>query len=297
MSGLKKFKNIAKKTYEQIPKKKIIGKAGTYVAKKIIGGPYLEIGNVFYKKAKKKAMEYAGKYAYEKLVRSEYARKNVNAIPMTIISLIIRIVFNFLLISRTKTGTWWLDFIFSIIITIIITLLSPFFYTSIKAHRDGFMYYTNIFLNGLLEPGDPEYIERLKNRVLIITGIILIIILQFVEINSMYVQVLVVHSLITGIISNMLQQWINSMRNRIIYIGMTYNYDESHQLGFDNYITIPYKKINYCHTKNRILLGLKPQRAKIISNDKLKDYIMIELGIEFTKNPRLLTIIDDYSTK
>ncbi len=202
---MKNIKRLAKKTYKKIPKQKIVGQAGAYVAKYFIGGPYLQIANVFYKKAKKEVISYAGSYAYEKLLRSKYARENVNAIPMTIVSVLLRLIFNFLILSKLKTGNWWVDFIVSVVITIIITLFSPFFYISIKAHSDVFMHYTDMILDGMLKPGEPGYAEMVKNRVLIFMGIILIVLLEFLNITSRYVQELLLHSLITGIISEFIQ--------------------------------------------------------------------------------------------
>jgi len=295
---MKNIKRLAKKTYKKIPKQKIVGQAGAYAAKYFIGGPYLQIANVFYKKAKKEVVSYAGSYAYEKLLRSKYARENVNVIPMTIVSVLLRLIFNFLVLSKLKTGNWCLDFIVSVVITIIITLFSPFFYISIKAHSDVFMHYTDIILDGMLEPGEPGYAEMVKNRVLISMGIILIVLLEFLNITSRYVQELLLHSLITGIISEFIQCQLDKLIvKRKLYIGMTYIEKECHIFGPEHIFVYPYKIINYHHTKNRIILGAKPQRATIIKKKKLKQYIMVDIDIlKFPKlpKPRLINIIDDY---
>jgi len=268
----KKIKKYAGKAIKKVPKKKLINKAATYGVKQLIGGPYLDIFTLFYKNTKKKALSYAGSYAYDSFFRSKFARQKINTIPMSIIALIVRTISNFLLFSRLRTGIHWLDFLISMIITIIITLFSPFFYTSVKAHEEAFLNYTNIFVDNFLGPDGWEYVENIKNRIVLTLGIILLIILQFVEVNSRYLQELIIHTLITGYVPDQILKWIESQpNNRVFYIGMEYVETEY------QYIlpaVIP-KKVKRCHTKNRVFRDLRPLRAKIIPHDKLNESISI----------------------
>ena len=259
---LKKIKKYAGNAYEKVPKKKIINKAAVYGAKQVIGGPYLDLFSLLYKKTKKKALTYAGAYAYESFFRSKFAREKINGVPMSIIALVIRSIFNFLIFSRLRTGIYWLDFIMSMIVTVIVTLLAPVFYTSIKAHEDGFMRYTNIFVDNFLGPNGWDYVENFKNKMLFALGLVMVIILQFVTVDSRYLQELIIHTLITGFISDQVQQWIDSLAQiRICYIGMEM---VNPQPQYIVPAVFPLRYVKKCHTKNRVLRELKPLRATVV---------------------------------
>ena len=308
MSNLKKVKNIAQKAYKKVPKKKLVNKAATYGLKQVIGGPYLDIFNIFYKKSKKKVFSYAGSYAYTSLLRSKFARDKINALPMSIVATVVRTIVNFLIFSRLITGIKLFDFLLSMIVTIVITLMAPFFYTSIKAHEDMFLLHTNNFIDRFMGPGGWEYVETLKNRILLLIGIFLLIILQFVKINSRYLQEIIVHALITGFITDIIQRWIDIIpRVRQLHFGMTRIESEEHQLTFANYANQDCKRVNRCHTDNLIVIGgPKTSRATLVPYDKLKEYIMIDMdlpelpklsGIDNSNVPSTyVNIIDDYNS-
>jgi len=265
-ANLKQVKNIAKKAYKKVPKKKLVNKAATFGAKQLIGSTYLDIVSFFYKKTKKKAISYAGTYAYDSFLRSKFARDKLNTLPMSIISMIIRTIANFLLFSKLITGFRLFDFVVSMVVTVIITLMAPFFYTSIKAHEDMFLLYTNEFVDRFMGTGGWEYVEDIKNKLLLGLGFILLIVLQFVEINSRYVQELIIHTIITGIISDKLQRWIDSARGvKQLHYGMLNTECDMYVLIPGNYVELLYKRANVCDTSNRVIMNLKPQRAKVIN--------------------------------
>lgn len=287
----KKIKKYAGKAIKKVPKKKIINKAATYGVKQLIGGPYLDIATVFYNKTKKKALSYAGVYAYESFFRSKFAREKINTIPMSVVSMITRTIANFLVFSRLRTGYHWFDFIMSMIITVLITVFSPFFYTSVKAHEESFMKYTNIFVDNFLGPNGWEYVENIKNRIVLALGITVLIILQFVEINSRYLQELIIHTLITGYVSDQILQWIENLpKIRVFYTGM-----ESIQPQYIVPAILPYRKAKLCHTKNRVFRELKPLKALFIPHDKIGEHVKNKSTEKRKYVPMTLSIIEDYS--
>jgi hypothetical protein len=275
MSNLKAVGKLAKNAYKKVPKKEIVNKAAVFGAKQIIGGTYLDVIGFFFKKTKKKAISYAGSYAYDSFLRSKFARDRLNSLPMALVAMIIRTILNFLILSRLVTGMKLLDFTISMIITIIITLSAPFFYLSVKAHEDAFLSYTNNFMDRFMGPGGWEYVEDVKNRIFLSLGFILLILLQFVEVNSKYLQEIIIHTLITGFISDQIQRRINSIpRVTQCHYGMFNTESDMHILGPENYISQLYRTANICHTENRLIIGgKKPQRAIIVPHDKLNDYI------------------------
>lgn len=300
-SNVKKVTKIAKKAYKKIPKKKLVKKATSYGISQFIGGPYLTVLNIAYKKSKNKVLTYAGSYAYESFLRSKFARERLNSLPMSIVSMVLRTILNFLIFSRLVTGYRLIDFFISIVITVFITLLAPLFYKSVEVHKEGFMEYTNNFIDNFMGPDGWEYVENFKNRSIMTIGIGLILLLQFVEVNSRFLQEFILHSLITGFISDRIQKYIDDPETRVYmdarYIGMTWiDPPEEHILGPHNDVKMKYKRINYCHTDNRVIIGMKPLRAEVVPHDKLKDYIMVEIE-EPKRKSKLVEFINDYSTK
>ena len=309
MSNLKKVTKIARKAYKKVPKKKLVNKAATYGVKQVIGGPYLDIIGILYKKTKKKAVSYAGSYAYDSFLRSKFARDKINSLPISLVALTVRIIANFLIFSRMITGIRLLDFGLSMIVTIVITLLAPFFYTSIKAHEETFLLHTNRFIDRFMGPGGWEYVEDAKNRLLFFVGVVLLIILQFIKIDSRYLQEMILHALITGFISDKIQRWIDEVSTvRRLYYGMTNTQVDAYVLTPKNYVNTRYKRVNVCHTDNRVIIGgHKPQRAVVVSIDLLKEYttvdrdpklIIDEENEEKQKKQELtcVDIVDDYNS-
>jgi hypothetical protein len=289
LTNLKTIKRFAKK----VPKKKIIKKAGTFMVKQLVGGNYLDLAGVLYKGTKDKAISYAGNYAYEKFMRSNYTREKINSIPLIVLTLVIRIVFNFLIVRSLKSEIWWIDFIVSITITVITTLLSPFIYVSIEVHKDIFKKYTEIFIENFLGPNGYEYLEMVKNVIMFIIAVSMIIVLQFVEISSRYIQYLIIHAMITGGISDLFQRWIDRVMKRRVWIGMTYIHSVKPKKF--KIVTIPYKTIQYCHTKNREIIGAIPERATIVKKDKIKDYIIVS-GPDVNNTIKYFDMIEDYNS-
>jgi hypothetical protein len=256
---IKKVGKIAKKIYSQIPKKKIVAKATTYgigqIIGQTIGGPYVSLLSMLYNKSKKHIISYTGSYAYESLLKSNFAREKINSLPMLIVSIIFRSFLNFLLFSRLVTGYKLFDYIFSIILTVFITIMSPFIYKSITVHENIFMQYTNKFVDKFMIEGW-DYIELIKNRTALIGGLSIVLLLQFVEVNSRYLQEIIIHGLITGFISDKIQKKIDNIHvPKRLYYGMT-RIDPvlPNILGSQNYIL--YQTPIYCKE-------VKPIKAKI----------------------------------
>ena len=295
---MKAAKKVAINAYKKVPKKTLVKKAATLGLKQVLGGPFLDIFGFLYKKSKKKVISYAGSYAYESFFRSEFARTKINAIPISIVSLIIRSILNFLIFSRLQTGIWWLDFPISAMVTIIITLFSPFFYKSIAVHESFFMHYTNIFIDRFLGPGGWEYVDNLKNGLLVLLGVVAIIILEFVKVESRELQQIIIHTLITGLITDQIQKYIERVNKpRRLYYGMTRidHEDNVHVLGPHNMTQSIPRRANVCHTDNRFIINAKPLRAILIPHDHIRN-VKINKSDQPDKrmSPKLLSLFEDY---
>lgn len=256
------IKKYSKKIYKKVPKKKIVKKAAAYGLEQAVGGPYLSLLSFVFKKSKNKVMSYAGDYAYDSFFRSSFARQKINTVPIAIFSLIVRIILNFLLFSRLKIGIVWLDFIISMIITILITVMAPLFYTSVSVHEEGFMRYTDIFVDNFLGPNGWEYVEDVKNKVVGIISIFLLMILQIVDVNSRMLQLMIIHTVITGFVAGKIQIYMENMNSKTrLYYGMEMI---NPKINYIKQVLYPMKKAKRCHTKNRVIRPVKLSRAKLV---------------------------------
>ena len=257
---IKKYANKAYTTAQTIDERKIVKKVATYGLKQIFGGTYLDVLSLLYDPTKKKALKYAGNYAYDGFFRSKFAREKINTIPMSITAVVFRMIFNFLLFSRLKTEIYWLDFGISIILTVIVTLLSPFFYTSIKAHEPDFMRFTDNFIENFLGDNGWDYLENFKNKILISLGIAMMLILQFFD--RVAIQKMILHTLIAGGISYKLQLVIDSFSP---YHDIRYMSIESAPVPcYIINMMLPLKIAKKSNTKNIVFRELKPLKIVIV---------------------------------
>ena len=274
-------KNIRRKVvnaYKKVPKKKLLKQtaatAADYTIRQLIPGPIIDLMGFVFNKSKTKALRYAGNIAYDKFFKSKYAREKINVIPMALLSMLIRTVLNAMILVRIKTGINYIDFIISVIITIIITLLSPLFYGLIRPYEDTFMILTNKFVDNFME-GGMEYLESIKNKILIITGLSLIVVLRLISVDSYYLQELIIHTLISGFVSDQIQRYLNSKSViKICYIGMEFIETPipRHIIHIHPEPSLAYKR----NTKNIIVKCLRPQKAEIIKIIKLSNNKIIQ---------------------
>ena len=256
-----KVRKYAKTAYQKVPKQKLATKAVAYGAKQLVGGTYFDLASLIWAKSQKKVLKYVGKYAYKELLKSKLARHQLNVIPISLASLVLRSIVNFLIFSRLKLGIYWLDFLISMIVTVIITLLSPVFYVSIQSHEELFMSYTNNFMDNFMGPKGWEYIENIKNRLLLIGGLFLLVMLQLVEVNSWMLQELIIHTLITGYISDRIFQYLNAAPHRLYYAIENFPVKCHYVLTPDSMQRVPKER---AHTKNLVFRHMKGQRATLI---------------------------------
>ena len=262
---MKLVKNYAKKVYKKAPKKKLIKKATTFGLKQVLGGPAFDLISGIYKNNRAKVGKFVGSYAYDNFFRSEFARNKLNSIPIAIISMLVRVLINNLLISNLKTDYIKLNFFLSIVVTVFVTLLSPWIYRSVEVHKEGFFSITDRFISGLLGDSPLEYLEQIKNKILFSLGVLIMIVLNFVEINSRYVQEIIFHSLITGILSNLIENYVLTNKVSKCHYGMT-RLEPVTPLYITPYnlVRSKFKMVRVCNTKN-IEIMTKPLKANIVS--------------------------------
>jgi len=147
-----------------------------------------------------KLMKKAKKYAIKKFVKSDYLKETTSILPLTLLTIVTRAVFNFLITSRLKTDVYLVDFTFSLFITVFFSLYSPFLYNlfnkNIKEEVDDFSKYIieSFWREGWI------FFEYWKVRILGTSGVLIIFILFFIEINSRMIQEFIFHIMISSAI-------------------------------------------------------------------------------------------------
>jgi len=167
--------------------------------------------NKYYEKYYKKITKKATNYALDKFVNSDYAKTSANTVPMLISATILRGIIYFLITSRLKTDIFLFDFCFGVCVTIVLTVLTPFFYNIIKYQENEYLYITNLILDNLFGDNGWDFFYKWKTRILGGTAIFLIFILFFVEIDSAYIQESIFHSLISGFIVDLINTKIEAL--------------------------------------------------------------------------------------
>ena len=280
MSAFKKiYKNtlqptIKKKLNEQKPK--LAQKAGSFILDKAIGSPYVDVVVGAAKQLKRKYLPKVGTYAAKKFIRSKYAIDKLNTIPLVIFSSILRSILGFLIFNNLKTGDKYTDFGISICLTVITTITSPFFYAMASSQTDFFERYTNIFIQDISRT--EGYNNYMQKRMLYKTVIMIciIIILNFINITSRYIQEIVFHSLISSwIVEIILKIYRWKHRVTLLHYGMCRYSSSRYKLTKANIILGPLRKIKYYDTntdKAPCLIDdyTRPSRAKIINIEDIK---------------------------
>ena len=164
------------------------------------------------------ALKHVKKYAWGRLTTAEFARNYANLLPLMITTTLIRMFFSWLICSRLLTGNEWFDFCVSIIINVVTTIVSPFFYAIVETKKADFLTVTNKTMDHLLgiRPSPTgligwDYFFEIRNKIIVTLSIIALIILQFVEITSRDIQRSIIHILISSWIIDRYRQWQESI--------------------------------------------------------------------------------------
>lgn len=156
----------------------------------------------FPNKMKKKGIKQFTSYALDKFVKSDYLRNNTNILPLSGITMVIRSLFNFLIMSRLHTGIKYIDFPLSVCITIILSLTTPLYYDVISyIWESDILKFTNIVVDNLWHKDGWTFFELWKGRILGFIGMTCIIALFFVEVTSSMIQEFILHMMICGAIT------------------------------------------------------------------------------------------------
>lgn len=194
---------------------------------------------------KMEMIEKSAYYAIDKFGHSEYARENVNLIPIMITSILIKNLIIFLLYNRLQTGNRINDLFISILITLVCSGLSPVIYEACTKQAPFYMMYTNNFMNNLFSTGGIDYFIQWKNKILFTGTLFMICLLHLIEITSEFLIDTLICSLVTGVICNTVQFYTIPKQNSIVIKNQNQN-----QINIQNNISIKDSVIILDNNKN-----------------------------------------------
>lgn len=160
----------------------------------------LKYFNKKYDKYYDKIVKKAKKYALKKFVKSDYLKETTSILPLNLITIVSRSIFNFLITSRMKTDIYLIDFSFSLCVTVIFSLYSPYLYNLFnKVLKEDVDDFSKFVIDSFWVEGW-EFFEYWKSRILGTLGIMCILLLFFIEINSRMIQEFILHFMVSSAI-------------------------------------------------------------------------------------------------
>lgn len=151
--------------------------------------------------------------ALDKFVKSEYLRDTTSILPLMLLTITIRSIFNFLIVSRVYTEIYLIDFCVSIVVTIILAFLSPHIYNHISKMYDAeIKNFSKLVIDSYWIEGW-AFIERWKTIILGTSGILIILLLFIIEVNSRMIQEFIFHTLISSAIIDYLTKLKDRLQN------------------------------------------------------------------------------------
>jgi len=161
-----------------------------------------------YRKAQ--VIETGVSYAAEKIVKSDFAKENLNTIPIMVTAIVLRFIMGVLIFNKFQYGNPLVDMIISVIITVGCQMISPTFYAIAETQAPIYMRATNEFLNNVLDSDggtklNYNYLIKWKNKIMLFIAFLSIIFLMMVEINSRYLIECIISSVISGIVCNYIE--------------------------------------------------------------------------------------------
>ena len=145
-----------------------------------------------------------GDIVFAIIVKSEYTRNKINLILIFIISVFGRNVFDLIISSILSTDNKILNFIISILITVLIVLVWPYFELIIFKYKKELQQFTN----HILDTYSDELYRIWRERLIIGLSCFLILFLLIVEVTSLWLIISILKFLCTYFILKKIDQYV-----------------------------------------------------------------------------------------
>lgn len=208
-------------------------------------------------------------------LKSDYAKRTYDFIPTWLISYILRLIVDFMLYYRLRLPTelspylyYPLNMLIAVVVSVGVTMASPLFIDIVLQYEK----HIQKFVNGVADRMSWEYYYTWQTRIVVAISLILIVVLCFVQISSMWAIECIIHTLMCGFILSIYEEWkITIMKPQNVY------YEEIDvTVKSSKYVVVAtrkesYAKKDYIDSTSMVIYDYKqPSRAKKVNIDEMR---------------------------
>lgn len=208
-------------------------------------------------------------------LKSDYAKRTYDFIPTWLISYTLRLIVDFMLYYRLRLPTelspylyYPLNMLIAVVVSVGVTLASPLFIDLVLQYEK----HIQKFVNKVSDRMTWEYYYTWQTRIVVALSLILIIVLCFVQISSLWAIECIIHTLICGFILSIYEEWkLTIMKPQVVYYEVM---DES--VKSSKYVVVAtrkesYAKKDYIDSTSMVIYDYKqPSRGKKVNIDELR---------------------------
>ena len=217
-------------------------------------------------------------------LRSDYMKRTYDYVPTWIISYLLRFIVDLFIYYQLRSSTaGWVSTLYnmvvSVVISVVLSIFSPFFYDLADKYNDQISQFTNHVTKRMTW----DYFYKWQTRIGAFVGLTAIIALYFVQITSVWVIECIVHTMICGFVTGLIEDWQLRKKIPVAVEVNVFNvrkdmYQHQHNIHDANPIAANYtlvKPVQYGDTMNTMNTMMvlesyrqdhrpKPQRAIVI---------------------------------
>lgn len=137
-------------------------------------------------------------YAINSALTSDYARRTYDFIPTWILSYILRTFIDFVLFYRFYTRYYFVNMFMAVIVSVAVTIASPFFYDIVWQYKDHIQKFTDHVVRNM----SWNYYFKWKNRIVLTSACVIIAILymDWIVVTNWWIIECIIHTLVCGFI-------------------------------------------------------------------------------------------------
>jgi len=207
-------------------------------------------------------------------LKSDYAKRTYDFIPTWLISYILRLIVDFMLYYRLRLPVtenylyYPLNMLIAVVVSAGITMCSPIFYDLVLQYEK----HIQKFVNHVSDRMTWNFYYTWQTRIVVALSLILIVVLCFVQISSMWAIECIIHTLICGFILSIYDEWkLTIMKPQAVY------YEEVDvSVKSSKYVIVAtrkesYFKKDYIDSTSMVIYDYKqPSRAKKVNIDEMR---------------------------
>lgn len=237
----------------------------------------------FYEQKKSQVLSKLGTYAIERFGNSQYARTSLNSIPLSLLASLLKGTVSFLLLFRLQTNYYAINFIISMMVTVVCAFISPVFYLVAREHEKDLLTFSNHVADRLIQPGGILYLIKLRNIAVLSISAFVIVFCLFVDVTSWYIINTIIEFLIGFWVVDQVNQFRESLflpvpievvitNNPIVFPHQltVYDYEKTGRLRQVKVVASPIEKQISSLTFAKAKRAKKTTREEILRNFDLK---------------------------